>query len=156
MRIAIFRIGGGLAMLCAMLGSLTHTALCAEPVPVPRVVIYSGSVISDAMLEERAVQLGRDPGHAWHLSRSSLVGYVTRRTLLPGQAIPLLAVKAPDLVRAGKPVTLVFDQGRLSITGSGIALQAGASGDRISVQNSESGLLVRGVVSDDGSVRVGD
>lgn len=156
MRGPISRTVSGFVVLCATASSMPHNAWGGQSVPVPRVVIYSGSTISDAVLEEREIQLGREPDRSWHMYRSSLVGKVARRTLLPGQAIPLLAVKAPDLVQAGKPVTLVFDAGQLKITGRGIALQAGAAGDRISAQNYESGAVVRGVIVQDGSVRVGD
>lgn len=152
----ISRIAKAVAVLCATAWPMCHSAWGGQSVPVPRVVIYSGSVISDAVLEERDVTLGSDPVQSWHLSRSGLVGKVARRTLLPGQAIPLLAVKAPDLVKAGKPVTLVFASGRLTITGSAIALQAGGPGDRISLQSPESGAVVRGTITQDGSVQVGD
>lgn len=145
-----------LAVLCAAVSIGPGQALGGQSVPVPRVVIYGGTIIVDAALEERDIQLGRTPEQNWHMSRSSLVGKVARRTLLPGQAIPIIAVKEPDLVKAGKPVALVFVSGQLTITGTGIALQAGGAGDRISAQNTESGALVRGIISSDGSLRVGD
>lgn len=152
----IFRIAAGLAALCTAALSMSCNAMSGQSVPVPRIVIYSGSIIDDASIEERDIVLGREPERTWHMDRSSLVGRVARRTLLPGQAIPIVAVRSPDLVKAGKPVTLVFSTGPLTITGSAIALQAGSAGDRISLQNPESGAVVRGVVTPDGSVRVGD
>jgi flagella basal body P-ring formation protein FlgA len=156
MRGATSSFASGLAVICALAWTLPHQAWSGQSVPVPRTVIYSGTIILDAALEERVIELGRTPEQTWHMSRSGLVGKVARRTLLPGQLIPLLAVKEPDLVKAGKPVALVFVAGQLTITGIGIALQAGGPGDRISAQNTESGALVRGVISHDGSLRVGD
>jgi len=130
-------------------------AWSSQTVPVPRTVIYSGDRISDDALEDRQLNLGADPDR-WHTKRENLVGKVARRTLLPGQPIPTLAVKAPDLVAAGKPVMLLFSSGQLSISGRGIAMQAGGLGAEISVQNTDSNTIVRGVVAADGSVRVGD
>lgn len=151
-----FRAVVALAALLAANVSMSCVAQAGQSVPVPRIVIYAGSIIDEALIEERQMDLGREPERTWHLSRSGLAGKVARRTLLPGQAIPLAAVRSPDLVKAGKPVTLVFSAGRLTITGSGIALQAGGAGDRISLQNPESGAVVRGVIIPDGTVRVGD
>lgn len=155
MKVVIGRVGALIAMLCGIsIGTAGSQA--AQVVPVPRAVIYSGDLISNEALDDRELQLGSDAARLWHLSRSSLVGKVARRTLLPGQAVPLLAVRPPDLVQAGKPVVLVFAAGQLTISGSGIAMQAGARGTSISVQNLDSNTIVRGVVAADGSVWVGD
>jgi flagella basal body P-ring formation protein FlgA len=156
MRRSIFKGAKVSAALCTGALLMSFDAMSGQSVPVPRIVIYSGSIIDDASLEQRDIALGREPERTWHMDRSSLVGRVARRTLLPGQAIPIVAVKLPDLVKAGKPVTLVFSAGPLTITGNATALQAGSAGDRISLQNPESGAVIRGVVTPDGSVRVGD
>lgn len=156
MRVAFTKTSKWLSAMCVVAGLLPDTAWSDQSVPVPRVVIYSGSVIADSALVDREIKFGPEPERTWHMSRSALVGKVARRTLLPGQAIALLAVKPPDLVQAGQHTTLVFEVGRLTIVGSGIALQAGGAGDRISLQNVESRAIVRGVVAQDGSVWMGD
>lgn len=132
------------------------SALARQPVPVPRVVIYPGDAIAESHLEDRDVGASGQIAATHHTARGTLVGRIARRTLLPGQPIPLGAVKEADLVRAGKPVTIVFTTGALTITGRGVAMQAGASGDLVSVQNLDSGTVVRGLVGADGTVRVGD
>ena len=136
--------------------ALAVPATAADGVPVPRIAIYPGDAIAAAVIEERPVKLAAGSEAAFALSRAQLVGKIARRTLLPGQPIPLGWIKEPDVVRAGKPVTLVFSAGGLTITARGTAMQAGGVGDAISVQNQDSGRVVRGVVSPDGNVQVGE
>lgn len=143
-----------LAPLIAMAG--LNEVATAENVPVPRVVIYPGDAISDAVLEDRDVKLSREPEKVWHLSRKQLVGMVAARTLLPGQAIPISATKASDIVRSGKLVTIVFAAGQMTITGRGLAMQSGRPGDTVSVQSQDSGTVLRGVIAPDGTIRLGD
>jgi flagella basal body P-ring formation protein FlgA len=108
------------------------------------------------MLEDRRLVRGAGSGIETFANRSQILGKVARRTLLPGQAIPLNAVRDPDVVRSGKTVSIVFAVGELVITGRGLALQAGVVGDVISIQNSDSSVIVRGTVQADGTVRLED
>lgn len=153
MRVAIHQILIAMLVGLCTVSSQVHAA---QLVPVPRAVIYPGDLISNEALEDRELQFANGVNRLWHTSRSELVGKIARRTLLPGQAIPITAVKAPDLVLAGKQVVLVFASGHLTISGRGIAMQAGARGSSISVQNLDSNSVVRGIVSADGTVWVGD
>jgi flagellar basal body P-ring formation protein FlgA len=127
-----------------------------DRLPVPRAVIYPGELISAAMLELRRPAVPSDLRDTVHRSLETLVGKSTRRTLLPGHAIPVNAVREPDAVRSGKPVTMVFRSGGLVMTSSGTAMQAGAAGDVISAQSQDSGIVVRGTVQADGTLRLGD
>jgi flagella basal body P-ring formation protein FlgA len=43
----------------------------------------------------------------------------------------------------------------LTITGSAIALQSGATGDVVSVRNVDSGRIIKGTIGSDGAVHVG-
>jgi flagella basal body P-ring formation protein FlgA len=87
-------------------------------------------------------------------SRAAVIGKMSRRTLLPGQAIPIAAVDNPRLVNNGGAVKLVFVDGELSIVTTGSALQDGAVGDLVKVRNDDSGVTVSGVVQPDGAVLV--
>ena len=156
MRAWIARVGFALAAVGASASMPEQYALGGQIIPVPRIVIYAGDVISDSALDDRELVLGNEPERSWYISRTGLIGKVARRTLLPGQAIPLVAVKAPDLVQAGKPVTLAFAAGQLTIVGRGIAMQSGGLGATVSVQNHDSGTIVRGRVGQDGRVWVED
>lgn len=123
--------------------------------PVPRTVIYPGDTLSESMLEDRplAVENAR-PNYV--RSRTELVGKIARRTLLPGQPIPVSAVDQPRLVTIGAQVKIVYLEAGMTIVAFGVAQQAGSAGDLVRVRNAESGLFVIGRVQDDGSIRVGE
>ena len=55
----------------------------------------------------------------------------------------------------GTSVQVVFQQAGLSITAYASPLQDGSAGDVIRVRNTDSGVIIRGVVQPDGTVRVG-
>jgi flagella basal body P-ring formation protein FlgA len=59
-------------------------------------------------------------------------------------------------VKIGENVRIMFIDGGMQITATGVAQQAGALGDMIRVRNQDSGLFVIGRVQADGSVLVGD
>jgi flagellar basal body P-ring formation protein FlgA len=131
-------------------------AQAQEELPVPRATIYPGETIADEMLAERSYELPSAPEDFYARSRDALVGKVARRTLLPKQPIPTIAVDNPRIVRAGAQIKIVFSESGLDIVAYGIAQQAGGVGDLIRVRNQESGLFVSGRVQSDGSVRVGE
>jgi flagellar basal body P-ring formation protein FlgA len=149
---------GNVLRLCWMLlAAVLPTAVAqADTLPVPRVIIYPGDVVSPAMIDERPLPVGSANLELVATSRAQVVGRIARRTLLPGQAITLNAVREPDAVKSGKPVTLVFRAGGLVMTSSAVAMQAGVVGDTISAQAQDSGAVVRGTVQADGTLRLGD
>jgi len=121
--------------------------------PTPRVVIYPGDIIHNDMLSDLPAETARGVG-PFAETRSSVIGKMARRTLLPGGAIPLAALDVPRLVVNGATVDLLFVDGGLSISAVGMALQDGAAGDFVKVRNDDSGVTVTGVVQPDGAVRV--
>jgi flagella basal body P-ring formation protein FlgA len=135
---------------------IANPGVCADglSIPVPRIVIYPGDVITDQMLTDTPADTIDAPEGVTIQQRSSVVGKMAIRTLLPQRAIPLAAVDNPRLVRNGARVTLTFAEDGLTITASGDALQDGRLGQVVKVRNSDSGLTVSGVVQTDGSVRV--
>jgi flagella basal body P-ring formation protein FlgA len=144
-----------LLLLLALTAARPLSAAEANVLPVPAVTIYPGDVIRDGQLVDReftanyyAIKTGVVE------SRASVIGKVTRRTLLPGVPIPLSALADPKAVANGARVRIVFDEGGVVITAYGLALQAGGVGDVISVRNLDSGLTLSGLVQSDGSIRV--
>ena len=59
------------------------------------------------------------------------------------------------MIARGQRVWLLAESGSLTVRMSGTALETGAPGDRIRVQNNESKKVVQGLVGDDGFIRVG-
>jgi flagella basal body P-ring formation protein FlgA len=122
--------------------------------PVPKAVIYPGDTISDELLVGRAFIAHTVARHTMFEAREGLVGKVAKRTLLPGQPIPVSYVRDPYLVVQGKTATVVFQHGGLTITTNAQALQNGGAGEVVSLRNLDSGAVIRGTVAPDGSIRL--
>jgi flagellar basal body P-ring formation protein FlgA len=122
-------LGG--ALFAASTGAFAQSATS----PIPKDVIYPGQIIRDEMLIDAPAEGVSQTGAALP-ARVSIVGKMARRTLLPGQAIPLAAIDNPRLVAIGAEVKLVFIDGGLQIVAYGAALQDGALGDSVKVRNS--------------------
>ena len=152
-------IGPVMAMCLALLLLLAPAAAGAsEPeviaLPVPRATIYPGDTISADGLYDRMF-VARSVARATVLeSQSALVGRVARRTLLPNQPIALNAIRDAHVITQGKQAFLVFKADGLTITSAAVALQNGGVGDTISARNLDSGIIIRGMVQADGTIRV--
>jgi len=134
----------------------SQAALAEERIlPVPSVTIYPGDTISESMLKDRAFPENYRYRTAVIESPRVLTGKMARRTLLPGEPIPMNAVDDPKLVTRGTQTQIVFEEGGLSIMGIGIPLQSGTLGETIQVKNVDSGRIITGRVQPDGRVRIG-
>jgi flagellar basal body P-ring formation protein FlgA len=141
---------------------LAASLLAAQPVhaqelqlPVPSVTIYPNEAIGEDQLADRAFIASTVVRGSVLEDRSALVGKVARRTLLKGQPVPVGAIRDPYLVQQGKSTRVVFEAGGLTISGQATALGNGLAGDTVSLRNPDSGILIKGVVAADGSVRLG-
>lgn len=145
-----------LALSLASGAALAQEAADADgaTAPVPRIVIYPGDIIRGDMLMDVPASDVQGATDLMIRTRSSVVGKMARRTLLPGRAILPIAINNPRAVVNGSEVKLVYVDGGLTIVASASALQDGAVGDTIKVRNVDSGLTVSGVIQSDGSVRV--
>jgi flagella basal body P-ring formation protein FlgA len=122
--------------------------------PVPRQTIPPGTEIGNRDLVERKFPSRTAQQFAVASHRSQVIGQVARRTLLPGQPIPVNAVEKPLLVKRGEPARLIFQEQGLVIVMQVEALQNGGAGSFVRVRNVDSGLVVSGRVQQDGSIRV--
>jgi len=142
----------GLLLLPLFAGTAAHAA--GIDLPVPRQTIAAGTEISHQDLVERKFPTRTAQQFAVSTNRSQLVGMVARRTLLPGQPVPVSSVEKPVLVRRGEPARLVFREQGLTIIMQVEALQNGGAGSFVRVRNIDSGLVVSGRVQEDGTIRV--
>ena len=141
----------GLLWLAAVAGPVEANDLA---LPVPRATIYPGEVIVEDNLVERAF-IARTVARATVFEgRDALLGKVARRTLLALQPIAINSVREPYLVNQGKAVLVVYETRGLTITSQATALENGSVGDEVSLRNNDSGLLIRGAVAADGTVRL--
>jgi flagellar basal body P-ring formation protein FlgA len=149
-------LGVGAAALLLVLGDARANEPAAIPLPVPKVTIYPGDMIAADALHERMF-VARSVARATVVeSHEALVGKVARRTLLLNQPIAVNAIRDPFVIAQGKQAFLVFKTDGLTITSGAIALQNGGVGDIVSARNADSGIVVRGIVQSDGSIRVDD
>lgn len=145
---------GGLSLLSAAsarAGEADDIAL-----PVPTVTIYPGDVIEGDKISDRLFIARTVARGSVVESRNAVVGRVARRTLLPRQPIPVNAMRDQYAIAQGKPALLVFQAGGLTITSTAVALQNGGVGDFISARNADSGIVIKGTVQPDGTIRVGE
>lgn len=123
---------------------------------VPRAVIYPGDRITDATLIERQLLVSPDNPPVYGEHEQDLLGKIARRTLLPGELIPEMAVRSEDLVKQGRTYKMTYNSKFVSIVGVGVPLQSGSAGEIINVRNPETGLIIKARVEPDQSLAVND
>jgi flagella basal body P-ring formation protein FlgA len=84
-----------------------------------------------------------------------MVGQAARRALRAGAAVAGHDVSALQVVKANEIVTLVYEDGGVSLSLQAKALTGGAVGETINVQNVTSKKTVQGVVTGPGQAAVG-
>ncbi|MCP3472688.1 flagellar basal body P-ring formation chaperone FlgA [Bradyrhizobium sp. CCGUVB1N3] len=146
----------GLAAALLVLASASLAAAEDRRLPVPAVSIRAGELIREDMITERAFAANLLGVAMFIEGRQVLVGRMARRTLLPGQPIPTNAVEDPWTVARGAMVKVVVEDSGLSIVTYGSALQSGAAGALIPVRNTDTGVIIKGIVQPDGTVKVMD
>lgn len=122
--------------------------------PVPKAIVYPGDTLSEELLVQRAFIAHTVARPTVFEVREALVGKVARRTLLPGQPVPVSAVRDPYVVTQGKTALVVFEHGGLIISMQALALQNGGVGDVVTLRNVDSGTVIKGTVASDGSIRL--
>ncbi|MGY4451115.1 flagellar basal-body rod protein FlgG [Bradyrhizobium sp. i1.3.1] len=146
----------GLAAVLLVLVSARLAAAEEKRLPVPAVSIRAGELIRDDMITERAFAPNVLGVAMFIEGRQILVGRMARRALLPGQPIPTNSVEDPWTIARGAMVKVVVEDSGLSIVTYGAAMQSGATGALIPVRNTDTGVIIRGVVQPDGTVKVVD
>ncbi len=146
----------GLAAVLLVLVSPQIAAGEEKRLPVPAVSIRAGELIRDDMITERAFAPNALGVAMFIEGRQVLVGRMARRSLLPGQPIPTNAVEDPWTVARGAMVKVVVEDSGLSIVTYGSAMQSGAAGALIPVRNADTGVIIKGIVQPDGTVKVVD
>jgi flagella basal body P-ring formation protein FlgA len=121
--------------------------------PVVTRTLYAGDTIGEDVVAMKPIA-GQAPGAGSLVTDpQGLIGKAARRTLLPNQPIPKVAIREPYVVLQNKTIPLMFQSGAITITGEALALQSGSVGDTVSARNPDSGIVIRGVIQSDGSLR---
>jgi flagellar basal body P-ring formation protein FlgA len=87
-------------------------------------------------------------------SLDQIVGMQLRRPVAAGQPLRLADLTRPPLVQRGATVAIELSSAGLSVTGQAVALDAGAEGDKVRVQNLTSRAYLFAQVIGPGKVRV--
>ncbi|GGB60124.1 flagellar protein FlgA [Roseibium aquae] len=146
------RLSGSLFGLGILLTGAVAQASSVQ-LPVPRTTIHPGDEITHQHLIERRFPSRTAQEFTVVPHRNDVVGKTARRTLPPGRPIPVNAVHDEVLVKRGEPARLVFQEQGLMIIMQVEALQSGSAGKTVRVRNVDSGLVVTGVVQNDGTIR---
>jgi flagella basal body P-ring formation protein FlgA len=85
---------------------------------------------------------------------NQIVGMQLRRPVGAGQPLRLTDLVRPPLVQRGSTVQIELSTGGLTVSGQAIALDAGADGEKIRVQNITSHAFLFAQVVGPGQVRV--
>lgn len=149
------RIAGALAAAWMLGLALVPAAAAEQVLPVPVATIYAGDVIKPSMLREQAFPENYRPRMPAVESVARAVGKVARRTLLPGETIPSVALDEAKLVTRGAPAVIVFEEHGVAISTLGTALANAAVNEPVSVRNTATGRVIQGIVLPDGRVRTG-
>ncbi|MGI9626407.1 MAG: flagellar basal body P-ring formation chaperone FlgA [Longimicrobiales bacterium] len=119
--------------------------------PVAGSSLTRGSVLrSEDIVYESAVVWGSPRSEAPRVEP----GWVVHRQLRKGEALKEPAVSAPDAVKSGREVEIVWKRGAVAVSMTGVALGSGPVGAEVSVRT-ETGRQLRGVAQESGIVVVG-
>lgn len=88
------------------------------------------------------------------LSAEELIGLAPRRHLTAGRLISRDQLEAPQLIKRGAAIQMLYSTPFMEIKAMGEALEKGAKGQIIRARNIESGLTVRGVVESENQIRI--
>lgn len=127
------------------------TATAEMEIPVLVRALSRGSIIGSTDVQLLPVPVGQQQQPIAE-TIESLVGMELRRPIASGQPVLLSQITAPDVIKRGQQVNIRYDENDLRITMSGKALQNGAMGEWISVENASSGRQIEGRIGRDGSI----
>ncbi len=146
-------LGAALVAVCAF-SSAAPAQDSGRTVFVPRAVIYPGDKLDDTNLIERQLLVTPNNPPVFGEHEEDLLGKVARRTLLPGELIPEMAVRKENLVRQGRTYKMTYSSKFVSIIGVGVPLQSGSAGEIINVRNPETGIIVKARIEPDQTLSV--
>jgi flagellar basal body P-ring formation protein FlgA len=122
-------------------------------VPEPTHALAAGAVIAAADLDIVKIRRDRlDAGAA--TDPQQLIGKSPRRPLAAGQPILISDVAQPLLVHRGDLVTIVFRTDNLELTAQGSALEDGAEGVLVRIENTKSNRVIDAAVTGQDMVTV--
>lgn len=87
-------------------------------------------------------------------SEEQAIGQELNTSVAAGVALRWDMLKLQDAIHQGQAVALVAESKGLRLTAEGVALQNGKAGQYIAARNSKSGVVVRGLVQENGELQI--
>jgi len=125
--------------------------LAAATVPTHR--LARGAVVGPEDVQEKRVRVGLLRGNAAILPDQAL-GMVLKHDVAAGQPLTGLDLERPALVLRGSLVRMTLSSEGIALAAEGIAMESGAKGDKVRVENPNSHVVVQAQVVGAGEVRV--
>jgi flagellar basal body P-ring formation protein FlgA len=122
-------------------------------VPVLHSAMRQGDMIGAADLDHVQVR-SCNVASSTILEDSKLIGMSPRRGIMPLRPIAVSEIMPPLVVKKGDTVVMELKSGQMILTVQGKALENGAAGDTVRVENPTSNHVVQAVVTGDKSVEV--
>ena len=132
-------------------------ATAAAPRGNVEVLTYARSLATGEMVQAQDViwaKAAAAPADA-AVDAEAVIGLAARRPLRAGAAVMTRDVAALPVIRQGELVTLVYEDGGISLTLQGKAMAAAGLGEVVNVQNLASKKIVQAVASGPGQAMVG-
>lgn len=85
----------------------------------------------------------------------AVIGMAAKRPLRAGAAVSVRDVSAPQVIKAGDAVTVIYESGGINLALEGKAMGAAGIGDTVSVQNTASKKVIQATASGPGQAVVG-
>jgi flagellar basal body P-ring formation protein FlgA len=85
----------------------------------------------------------------------AMIGLSAKRPLRQGAVAALRDVSAPNVIKAGDVVMVVFEDNGVTLTLQGKAMGAAAAGDSVAVQNTASKKIIDAVATGPGAAAIG-
>ncbi len=127
---------------CTAVPSAAQSVQSARPVKINTIVTADDLVIAPGSVSGAFERV------------EDAVGLETRKTLYPGRPVMIGDLGPITVIERNQLVQLLFEHGALKITADGRSLGRAALGQRVQVMNSDSRLIVTGVVTSPTSVEV--
>jgi flagella basal body P-ring formation protein FlgA len=126
--------------------------------PTAQVPVLSRRLHNSDVIGEEDIVWQHFPEHRLRkdtiLSAEQLIGKSPRRVISENRPVRIADVEAPSIVDKGDLIRISFQTPFMEIRTVGEAMEEGASGQRIRIRNSESGIVVQAVITGPGEAEV--
>jgi len=121
------------------------------------VLTYAHSLAAGEIVQPQDLVWAKAAGAPADAPRDAdqLIGLAVKRPLRTGAVAALRDVTAPQVVKAGDLVTVLYEEGGISLALQGKALAAGAIGEPLAVQNTNSKKTIQAVITGPDQAAVG-